>query len=192
MSDLVRERVRESVSACERLLEDDAVSVIVHVGQLLVERVGAGGKLLVFGNGGSATQAEHMAAELMGRFQTDRPPLPAVALADNSASLTAIANDYAFDDVFARQVRGLAQSGDVVIGLSTSGNSANVIEAMEAGGERGAHTVALTGLSGGGVKEVVDHCICFPSEQTPRIQEGHELITHVLCEMLERSATRGS
>jgi D-sedoheptulose 7-phosphate isomerase len=157
------------------------------VSELLVEALIQGKKPILFGNGGSAADAQHIAAELVGRFAFDRPALPALALSVNSSCLTAIGNDYGFDVVFARQIEALGGSGDVAIGISTSGNSPNVVSALAVARKMGLHTVALTGGSGGALKTAVDHCICVPSIETPRIQECHILIGHTISELVEES-----
>jgi D-sedoheptulose 7-phosphate isomerase len=147
----------------------------------------AGGKALFCGNGGSAADAQHLAAELLGRFLLERAPLPAMALTANSSAVTAIGNDYGFDEVFARQVRGLGTAGDVLIGISTSGRSRNVIAAFAAARERGVTTIALTGAAGGPMAEAADCAIRAPATSTPRIQEMHIAIGHTLCELVERA-----
>jgi D-sedoheptulose 7-phosphate isomerase len=152
---------------------------------LLVERLSAGNKLLVCGNGGSAADAMHIAAELVGRFLVDRRPLPAIALSANPAILTAVSNDYSYETVFSRQVEALAEPGDVVWGISTSGNSKNVVEALRAGHQRGARTIALTGKSGGAMAEHADVLLAVPVAETPRIQEIHVVTYHVICEAVE-------
>ena len=144
-----------------------------------------GNKLLIFGNGGSAADAQHIAAEFVGRFAFDRPALPALALSVNGSCVTAIGNDYGFDLIFSRQLEALARRGDVAIGISTSGNSPNVVKAMSTARKMELHTVALTGAAGGGLKGIVDHYICVPSSETPRIQEGHTLIGHIISELVE-------
>jgi D-sedoheptulose 7-phosphate isomerase len=149
----------------------------------------AGGKVMFFGNGGSASDAGHLAAELLGRFALERRPLAAACLSDHTAATTAIGNDYGYDDVFARQLAGLGRPGDVAVGLSTSGSSANVVRALETARELGLVTVALTGASGGKVAAVVDVCIRVPSEDTPRVQELCMLLGHTLCELVEQDLT---
>jgi D-sedoheptulose 7-phosphate isomerase len=144
-----------------------------------------GGKLIVFGNGGSAADAQHFAGELLGHFSTDREPLPAVALTTDSSVLTAIANDYAYSEVFARQVRGLARPEDIVVGLSTSGSTENVRLGLRAARERGATTWALTGANGGPVADAAEHAIRVPSTSTPRIQEMHITLIHAACRLLD-------
>jgi D-sedoheptulose 7-phosphate isomerase len=141
----------------------------------------------LFGNGGSAADAQHIAAEFVGRFNFDRPALPALALSVNSSCVTAIGNDFGFDQVFSRQIEALGAPGDVAIGITTSGNSPNVIRAMVAARKIGLKTVGFTGSTGGQLKEAVDHCICVPSDETPRIQECHILVGHVLSQLVEET-----
>ena len=137
------------------------------------------------GNGGSAADAQHLAAELMGRFMIDRAPLPAMALTVNSSAMTAIANDYSYEEVFDRQLRGIGRSGDVLVAISTSGNSGNVVRAIEAAREINILTIGLTGESGGRMGNLCDICIRVPSASTPRIQEMHIAVGHCLCELVE-------
>ena len=146
----------------------------------------AGKKILVMGNGGSAADAQHLAAEFIGRFKLERPSLPAIALTTDSSILTAIGNDYGYDAVFTRQVEGLAQTGDVVVGISTSGNSPNVLSAMKLAKEKGCITVSLLGRDGGSIKAVSDIPLIVPSSDTPRIQEAHILIIHIICDLVEK------
>lgn len=146
----------------------------------------SGGKLIVFGNGGSAADAQHFVGELDGHFTKERGALPAIALSTNTSSMTAIANDYTYEDVFSRPVRALATDKDVVVGISTSGNSVNVIKAIEAAREKGAYTVALTGRSGGKLKGIVDELFNVDSDFTPIIQEVHISIIHMICLELDR------
>jgi D-sedoheptulose 7-phosphate isomerase len=165
-------------SAAEQLAQ-----VAVHIGNALQQ----GGKVLVFGNGGSAADAQHLAAELVGRFKMERKGLPAIALTTDTSILTAVANDYGFERVFARQVQALAQRGDVLIGITTSGNSANVLQAFEQGRQIGAGLVALTGASGGRLAQQQDVLMLrAPSSDTPRIQEIHGLWIHILCDLVEK------
>jgi D-sedoheptulose 7-phosphate isomerase len=142
-------------------------------------------KLLLFGNGGSAADAQHIAAELVGRYRTERRALPALALTVNTSSLTAIGNDYAFDVVFSRQLEAFGVSGDIALGISTSGNSENVVRALNTAKEMGMKTVALTGATGGRLSSV-DFCLAVPSSDTPRVQECHILLGHIICEIVER------
>ena len=183
----VTELIEASIAMKQSLLRSQGVkSTIAIVSELLVDALKQGNKALLFGNGGSAADAQHIAAELVGRFAFERPALPALALSVNSSCVTAIGNDYGFDRVFSRQLEALARSGDVAIGISTSGNSLNVQNAMSVAKKIGLHTVALTGRSGGKLKNMVDHCICAPSDETPRIQECHILIEHIISELVER------
>lgn len=152
---------------------------------LLVERLSAGNKLLVCGNGGSAADAMHIAAELVGRFLEDRRPFPAIALTANSPIITALGNDYSYDTVFSRQVEALAQAGDLVWGISTSGNSKNVIEALRVARSKNARTIGLTGNGGGAMAEHSDVLMAVPLSDTPRIQEVHLATYHAICEAVE-------
>jgi len=153
---------------------------------LLARSMKAGGALLTCGNGGSAADAQHIAAELTGRFFLERRPLPAMALHGNTSSLTAIANDYDYDMVFAREVEAHGRPGDVLLAISTSGNSRNVVRAVEAAKGRQMVVIGLTGEGGGKMRDLCDVCLCVPSSSTPRIQECHILIGHTICEILER------
>src|SRR5215469_12114724 len=144
-------------------------------------------KVLFFGNDGSAADAQPMAAELCGRYLRGRCSLPGLALTTNSSALTAIGNDYSFDAIFARQIEGIGLAGDVAFGISSSGNSAYVIRAMEVARRRKLITIGLTGKDGGKMRAAVDYCICVPSQETPRIQEVHILTGHIICELVERS-----
>ncbi|MHB2022610.1 MAG: D-sedoheptulose-7-phosphate isomerase [Mycobacteriales bacterium] len=152
----------------------------------IVSSLRAGGTVFFFGNGGSSMDAGHLAAELLGRFYLDRPALAAVSLPDATAALTAIGNDFSFDAVFARQLQGLARSGDVAVGLSTSGNSPNVVAGLRAARELGVCAVAMTGAGGGALREVADICIEVPTADTPRVQELCLHLGHTICEIVER------
>ena len=158
---------------------------IVEVTGLLVRAFREGHKVLLFGNGGSATDASHIAAELVGRYRRNRAPLPAIALTSDMAALTCIANDFAYDEIFARQVRAHGQKGDVAIAISTSGNSPNVLKGIEAARECGLTTVGWTGGTGGKLAALVDRCFLVPSTDTARIQESHLTLGHVLCELID-------
>lgn len=158
---------------------------VVEVGQLLIRAFRDGKKVMLFGNGGSATDASHIAAEFVGRYRLDRDPLPALALGTDMAAVTCIANDYDFADIFSRQILAHGRKGDVAIAISTSGNSLNVIRAVEAAHARGVGTVAWTGATGGKLIDLVDYCFCVPSSVTARIQECHITLGHVLCELIE-------
>ena len=177
-----------SIAVKELLLHDrEVVSLVAKVSQLMVEAFRGGNKVILFGNGGSAADAQHIAAEFVGRFAFDRPALPALALNVNTSCVTAIGNDYGFDRVFARQLEALAHAGDVAVGFSTSGKSANVIQAMATARKIGLHTVGMTGSSGKALQAAVDYCICAPSTETPRIQECHILIGHIISELVEQT-----
>ena len=183
---LVLERLRDSLAVKSQMLTSDCVGQATAVAEVMITSLRGGGKILFFGNGGSAMDAGHLAAELAGRFYRDRPGLAGISLSDGTASLTAIANDYAYDDVFARQIRGLGRPGDVAVGLTTSGNSANVVNALLAARETGLATVALTGSSGGKVAAIADLCIRVPTDDTPRVQEACMHLGHTICEIVER------
>ena len=158
---------------------------IAALANLLTQRLRAGGKAIWLGNGGSAAEAQHLAAELVGRFARERAGLASISLAADTSALTAIANDYGYEQVFSRQVQSLCDARDVVIGLSTSGTSPNVVAALKEARRQGAATAALTGASGGDLSEV-DHCIRVPSSSTSRIQEMHLVIGHVICDLVEQ------
>jgi D-sedoheptulose 7-phosphate isomerase len=184
----VSRSIRASIAAKEKLLKDaDIVQKVAEVSSTLIRALKQGNKVLLFGNGGSAADAQHIAAELVGRFAFDRPPLPALALSVNTSCVTAIGNDYGFDLVFSRQIEALARPGDVAIGISTSGNSSNVLCAMAAAKRTGVKTVALTGCSGGKLRDAADQCIRVPCDETPRIQECHILIGHIISELVEEA-----
>jgi D-sedoheptulose 7-phosphate isomerase len=179
--------IRRSIAVKQRIIEDAwFIQRIATVAEVLETCFRNGGKVLFCGNGGSAADAQHLAAEFSGRFYYDRPPLPSEALHVNTSFLTAVANDYHFDMVFARAVRGQGKPGDVLVGLSTSGNSPNVVKAFEVAREIGMVTVALTGEGGGKMAPLADHLLDVPSGDTPRIQEAHITIGHILCEIVEQ------
>ena len=185
-SDLLRDRVQQSIDAKQRLLDSDAIRVTAEATGRIVESLTNGGKVLFFGNGGSSADAGHLAAELLGRFYIDRRPLPAMNLADNTAAVTAIGNDYSYDEVFSRQVAALGVAGDVAVGLSTSGNSPNVLRGLETARSIGLTTVAFTGSTGGKLLSIVDYCIRVPIDDTPRVQELGMLLGHTMCQIVER------
>jgi D-sedoheptulose 7-phosphate isomerase len=186
IDELVSRGVKESIAVKECLLEDqDYQQQVSAAGHMMAHALAAGHKVLFFGNGGSAADAQHLAAELSGRYMTDRRGLAGLSLTANTSALTAIANDYSYEMVFARQVEALGRAGDVAVGISTSGASANVVRAMEIAQSKGMMTVGLTGRTGGKLSSVVDHCIRIPSTCTPRIQEAHILTGHILCEIVE-------
>jgi len=179
-------RIAESVALKQRLLEDECfLETLESTALRLADALRNGHKVMLMGNGGSAADAQHLAAELTGRYLLERRALPAMALNVNTSILTAVGNDYSFEKIFARQIEALGLPGDVAIGLSTSGNSSNIVAAMQCARERDLVTVALTGQSGGLLKDVVDVCLRIPSVDTPRIQECHILAGHILCEIVE-------
>jgi D-sedoheptulose 7-phosphate isomerase len=187
----VRSLIQSSIAVKQELLQDvELVASVAEVSKLIVAALMQGHKILLLGNGGSAADAQHIAAEFVGRFAFDRPALPALALSVNTSCVTAIGNDYGFGLVFSRQIEALGQKGDVAIGISTSGNSANVLHAMSTSRKMGLYTVALAGRTGGSLKGAVDHCLCVPSTETARIQECHILIGHIICELVERTIFR--
>jgi D-sedoheptulose 7-phosphate isomerase len=178
--------IEESIAVKQRLLNDsELVSTVAMVSELILRATEQGSKLLVFGNGGSAADAQHIVAEFVGRFAFDRPALPAMALSVNTSCLTAIGNDYGFNLVFSRQIEALGRQGDVAIGISTSGNSPNVLSGVSVARKMGIHTVGLTCQTGGKLRSTADYCICVPSDETPRIQECHILIGHIIAELVE-------
>jgi D-sedoheptulose 7-phosphate isomerase len=156
-----------------------------QVVDVIVKAFKAGNRVYFAGNGGSAADAQHLAAEFSGRFYTDRLALPAEALHCNTSYLTAVANDYSYDEIYARLIRGIAHSGDVLVGLSTSGNSGNIVKAFETARQKQVITVGLTGESGGKMKSLSDYLFNIPSTDTPRIQESHILLGHIICELVE-------
>ncbi len=182
----VREILLESADV-KRALAEEAGAAIAAAASLVAETFARGGKLLLFGNGGSAADAQHLAGELTGRFRRERDALPAIALTANTSDLTAIGNDYAFDRVFSRLVAAYGREGDAVLAISTSGNSPNVLEAVREARQRGLRSIGLTGRGGGKLAPAVDVAIVVPSADTQRIQESHIAVGHVLCELVEEA-----
>jgi D-sedoheptulose 7-phosphate isomerase len=183
----VHVRIAENIAATQRLLRGPIPLQVAGLADLIVEALRAGNKLLLFGNGGSAADAGHLAAEFVGRFRYDRAPLPALALTDNAAATSAIGNDYGFEYTFARQVEGFGQSGDVAIGLTTSGCSPNVVLGLSAARAIGLHTVALSGYSTPALESCAEVLICTPAPETARVQECQMLLGHIVCELVERT-----
>ena len=184
--DLVRARVGDAIAIKQAMLEaDDLLAQVVGVAETIVTALRAGGKVIFFGNGGSSMDAGHLAAELTGRYLYDRPSLAAFSIADSTAAVTAIGNDYSYDEVFSRQLLGLGRPGDVAIGLTTSGNSTNVVDALMRAQEAGMETVVLTGAEGGKVAAVAAHCLRVPTTDTPRVQEACLHLGHTICEIVE-------
>lgn len=168
-------------------VRDDLSEACAQVAEVLTKRVQAGSTVFWCGNGGSAADAQHLAAELVGRFTRERRALPSIALNTNTSTLTSVSNDYGYDDVFARQVQGLVRAGDVLVGLSTSGNSENVIRAVAAANDQGALTIGLLGRDGGRLAASCRYTITVPANDTARIQEMHILIGHIWCDLIEAS-----
>ena len=183
---ILKENIEESLKVHARLISE-TLPQMVRAAEILVAAYRRGGKAIFFGNGGSAADAQHLAAEFLGRFLQERRPLPALALHTNSSAVTAIGNDYGYEQVFARQLEALATANDVVVAISTSGNSPNVLEALQVAQKGGIPTVGLTGASGGRMRALVDVLLAVPSSDTPRIQECHILIGHALCDAVERA-----
>ena len=181
----IAERLEESAQV-KRAIAKSKISEIERMANLIITAYKAGGKVVLFGNGGSAADAQHIAGELMGRFELNRQAFPAIALTTNTSTLTAVANDYGYDAVFSRQIEALVNEKDVVIGISTSGESPNVIEAMKMAKLKGAKTIGLGGGDGGKLAEVADLVLIVPSDSTPRIQEAHITIGHIVCELVEK------
>ena len=177
--------VTDSIAAHKRLSEE-SLPILVQVAQIFIRAIRTGHKILLFGNGGSAAEAQHVAGEIIGRFAQESSPWPALALTTDTSVITAIANDWEYAEVFARQVRGLARSGDVVVGISTSGHSQNVLRGLDAGRQCGATTISFSGANGGGMADHSDICFLAPATATPRIQELSLLAWHSVCELVER------
>ena len=183
----IKKSLQSSIDIKNKILQDNnLISVISEVSKEIINAFKNDKKVLICGNGGSAADAQHIAAELSGRFYFDREPLFAEALHVNTSYLTAVANDYSYDEVFARLVKAKGRKGDVLIGISTSGNSKNVVKAIEVANDIGMLTVGMTGASGGKMKDLSDYLINVPSTDTPRIQEAHITIGHIICEIVER------
>jgi len=185
MKDEIMQTFRESADLKVRFIRQNA-EVLGQAVEMVVEAFKAGNKVLLFGNGGSAADAQHIAAEFVNRYQIERPPLPAIALTTDTSILTSISNDYGYIDSFSKQVKALGKEGDVAIGISTSGTAANVIKAIKAAKEMGLKTISLTGGDGGDLAKLTDIALVVDSPITPRIQEVHITIGHVLCEMVDR------
>ena len=186
MKQLIRQRIEESVAVKNALLLDEKLlETVASLAEAMISAIASGGKVLLCGNGGSASDALHIAGELVGRFQKERSAWPAIALNADVAVMTSIANDYGYEEVFARQVAAHIRKGDLFIGLSTSGDSENICAAAKTARELGGLTAAFTGKRGGRLGTMVDFSIVVPSDSTPRIQESHILIGHILCELCE-------
>lgn len=185
---IISKNLLESIALKEAVLADEAlIATICSIAQAIVTCYQKGGKVLFCGNGGSAADAQHLAAELSGRYYKNRPPLFAEALHVNSSYLTAVANDYGYEHVFERLVEGMGNKGDVLMGISTSGGSINVIKALQKAKEKGMLCVGMTGNNPQEMGKIADHCIAIPSDDTPRIQELYMIIGHSICEMVEKA-----
>ena len=184
MKDKIIETFKESIAVKQKFL-DENIDTIIDVSNLIAEALNRGSKLLLFGNGGSACDASHIAAEFVNRFKRERPAFPALALNTDMAVLTSIANDYDYTNIFVRQLKAFAQDGDVVIAISTSGNSPNVLKAVEAARVKKLKTIAFTGAKGDKLASISDYVFAVPSVNTPRVQETHITLGHVLCQMVE-------
>ncbi len=187
MKKYIKEQTKQSYETKQALYENEALlDIITDVAKACVDVYKKGKKTLLAGNGGSAADAQHIAAELVGRYGFDRPSIPSLALTTDTSNLTAIGNDYGYDQVFSRQLEGMGVEGDLFIGISTSGNSQNVINAFESAKKKGITTVALVGRDGGKMAQMADYAIVVPSSCTPRIQESHILIGHIICDIIEK------
>ncbi len=188
MNNIVKNIIQNSITVKEQLLQDSVLlNTIENVITEMTNAFKNGNKVLFCGNGGSAADAQHLAAEFSGRFYKNRPALPAEALHCNTSYLTAVANDYSFDVLYSRIVDGIGKQGDVLVGLSTSGNSPNIVKAFEVARDKGIITVGFTGETGGALKELSDHLINVPSTDTPRIQESHIMVGHIICQLVEEN-----
>jgi D-sedoheptulose 7-phosphate isomerase len=186
MKDKIVTIISESIAVKNKILADEKlIASIEKVTEVMVHSLKSNHRIYFCGNGGSASDAQHLAAELSGRFYADRDALPAEALHCNTSYITAVANDYSFDVIYARLIKGIGVPGDVLVGLSTSGNSKNILQAIEAAKQKGIITVGLTGSSGGKMKTECDYLINIPSSDTPRIQESHIMVGHIICQLVE-------
>lgn len=184
MKEIIKKLISDSIDAKKQLLQPEHIDTIEKIAKKMIAALSVGKKLVVCGNGGSAADAEHFVGELVGRLHFDRKPLPAIALTSNAPVITALSNDYGYDELFARQVEAYVHNGDIVVGISTSGNSPNVIKALKKGKDLGAWTVALCG-EGGEMKKIADITLSVPSRLNVRIQECHTLAVHIICHLIE-------
>jgi len=186
MSEKIKQIIATSISTKQMILENDVmIQTLESCSDMITTAFKNGNKVLFCGNGGSAADAQHLAAEFSGRFYTDRDALPAEALHCNTSYITAVANDYSYDVIYSRMIKGIGNPGDVLVGLSTSGNSKNIVEAFKMAKLKGMTTVGLTGESGGIMKEMSDYLLNAPSSDTPRIQEAHIMLGHIICQLVE-------
>ena len=192
MKSTIEKLIKENQSAIAGLLKEDKISLLEKIAEAMNTSLASGGKVIVFGNGGSAADSQHMAAELVGRFKKERKALPAISLTTNTSTISALSNDYGYDISFKRQLEALGKKGDTCLGISTSGNAKNVIEALKTAKANGIKTIALTGKEGGEVKSIADLVFVVDSNDTPRIQEAHILLIHILCEIIENEQSKAS
>ena len=186
MNQRISQSIEQSIATKQAILDNlDFQSRIQQAAEMITESLRSGGKIHFCGNGGSAADAQHLAAELSGRFYFDRPPLNAEALHCNTSYITAVGNDYGYDLIFSRLLRGTAKAGDVIVGISTSGNSKNILKAFEVAKEMDVKIIAMTGETGGAMKDYADILLNVPSKDTPRIQESHIMLGHIICELVE-------
>ncbi len=184
----IKDAIQQSINLKTEILTNESyLEIISSIVEVIIKTFKGGGKVLFCGNGGSAADAQHLAAELSGKFYFDRPPLPSEALHVNTSFLTAVANDYSFEQVYSRMIKAIGNKGDVLIGISTSGNSVNIINALIAAREKNMITIGFTGETGGEMKNLCNYIICVPSLDTPRIQEVHIMIGHIICELTEKA-----
>lgn len=187
MREYIKDQIKKSYEVKQAIYQNEQLlSNIIEVCRLCIDLYRGKNKTILAGNGGSAADAQHIAAELVGRYGFDRPSIPSLALTTDTSNLTAIGNDYGYDKVFSRQLEGMGQEGDIFIGISTSGNSLNIINAFKVAKERNIKTIALVGRDGGEMGKMADIALIVPSESTPRIQESHILIGHILCDIIEK------
>jgi len=184
----IQQIIERSIATKQQIINDKTlIQTVQQIADAIVDCYQKGGKVLFCGNGGSAADAQHLAAELSGRFYFDRPPLEAEALHVNSSYVTAVANDYSYNDIYSRYVKGVGKPGDVIIGFSTSGNSENIVRALQVAREKKMVTVGMTGKTGGKMKELSDFLLNVPSTDTPRVQESHIMLGHIFCEIVEET-----
>ena len=184
MKDIINQELFAHIKAAQQM--NGLTDIISQAAEICIQSIQTGHKVLLLGNGGSAADAQHIAAEMVGRYGFDRPSLPSLALTTDTSALTAIGNDYGYDQVFSRQIEGMGQDGDLFIGISTSGNSVNIVKAFESAKNKNITTVALVGRDGGEMAKKADISIIVPSNSTPRIQESHILIGHIICDIIEK------
>lgn len=185
MDKIIKERFEEHIAVANLVMQSEILAQVERISKVIKEALANGNKVLFCGNGGSAADSQHLAAEFVGRFQKERQGLPAIALTVDTSILTAVGNDYGFDKVFVRQVEALANKGDVLIGISTSGNSGNVVQAVELAKQKGVYCVGMTAEGGGKLLQLCDECIAVPAKVTARAQEMHILIGHIICELVD-------